>query len=133
MRRQPGALEREVVAAIAASGQELTTPQIHSAIARPLAYTTVMTTLARLCEKGVLRRTPAGRTYRYGLVESTATMGAALTAHQMRRLMDAHEDRSAVMSRFVGDLSTDDAHLLIQLLAEATETPSTDPQQQVRP
>ncbi|MBO1753806.1 BlaI/MecI/CopY family transcriptional regulator [Allobranchiibius sp. CTAmp26] len=126
MRRQPGALEREVVAAIAAAGEELTTPQIHAALARPLAYTTVMTTLARLCDKGVLRRAPAGRTYRYGLVESTATMGAALAAHQMRRLMDSHEDRSAVMSRFIGDLSADDARLLAQLLTEATGAPQAD-------
>ncbi|NYJ75921.1 BlaI/MecI/CopY family transcriptional regulator [Allobranchiibius huperziae] len=125
MRRQPGALEREVVAAIAAAGEELTTPQIHAALDRTAAYTTVMTTLTRLCDKGVLRRTPVGRTYRYGLVESTATMGAALTALQMRRLMEAHEDRSAVMSRFIGDLSAEDARLLTQLLIEATHVPQT--------
>lgn len=31
----------------------------------PLAYTTVMTVLARLAEKGVLERSPAGRGYVY--------------------------------------------------------------------
>ena len=31
----------------------------------PLAYTTVMTVLARLAEKGVLERTPAGRGFVY--------------------------------------------------------------------
>lgn len=32
---------------------------------REIAYTTVMTTLARLCEKGVLRRTLEGKRYLY--------------------------------------------------------------------
>lgn len=122
MRRGPGALERELVATIAATGHEMTTPQIHAALGSSVAYTTVMTTLARLCGKGVLRRTPAGRTYRYELVESTDTMGAALTAHQMRRLLETHRDRSVVMSRFVGDLSSEDVRVLADLVAEATNS-----------
>lgn len=119
MRRSPGALERELVAAIAAAGEGLTTTEVHDQVGPSLAYTTVLTTLARLCGKGVLRRTPVGRTYRYYLVESTATMDAALAAHQMRKVMDAHADRAAVMSRFIGELSDQDAQLIAELLAES--------------
>lgn len=121
MRRRPGALERELVMVLAAAGGGLTTPQIHAQLGSPAAYTTVMTTLARLCDKGVLARTPSGRTYRYELVESPATMQAALTAHRMRALMDTHPDHAVVMSRFVDELDPADAALLADLLAESAE------------
>ena len=39
-----------------------------------------------------------------------------ITARQMRRLLDARDDRAAVLSRFVGTLSADDERLLADLL-----------------
>ena len=39
-----------------------------------------------------------------------------ITARQMRRLLDARDDRAAVLSRFVGTLSADDERLLVDLL-----------------
>ncbi len=37
---------------------------------RPLAYTTVMTVLARLADKGLLRRTRTGKAHRYEVAET---------------------------------------------------------------
>lgn len=127
MRRRPGALEQEVVAALAAAGRDLTAAQVQQSLGPELAYTTVMTTLTRLWEKGVLSRVADGRAYRYELVGSPTTVQAALTARQMRRLMAGHHDKAAVMSRFVDDLSSEEADLLAQALAQTLDQPSGDP------
>jgi predicted transcriptional regulator len=46
-----------------------------------------------------------------------------ITARQMQRLLDARDDRAAVLTRFVGTLSADDERLLAELLRR-TEQPA---------
>jgi predicted transcriptional regulator len=116
-RREPGALEREVLAAIAAAGRPLTPAEALAELGTPLAYTTVMTTLARLHDKGALTRRPAGRTYTYALAAAPDALDAALTARQMSRLLDAGANRAEALARFVADLSPDDEKLLADILA----------------
>ena len=87
-------------------------------LGRPLAYTTVMTTLTRLHDKGALTRELSGRAYAYRLTGDRAEVGASVTAHRMRRLLDAGEDRAGVLARFVATLSPSDERLLADLLAE---------------
>ena len=116
-RRPRGTLEQEVVAALAASPDPMTPAQVRDQLGGDLAYTTVMTVLARLVEKGVLTRERVGRAYAYTAVRDEAEV----TARQMQRLLDAGDDRRAVLSRFVGVLSDDDEHLLIELLRHAEE------------
>src|SRR5437660_614189 len=99
-RRRRGRLEQEVVAALAAAGEPLTPRQVRQEIGRELAYTTVMTVLARLHEKGVVTRHRSGRGYAYQAVRDEAE----LTARRMHRLLDAGDNRAAVLSRFVGVL-----------------------------
>lgn len=52
--------------------------QVRAALERPLAYTTVMTVLERLCAKGVVQRRKQGRAYSYSplLEQETARQDA---------------------------------------------------------
>jgi predicted transcriptional regulator len=111
-RRARGTLEQEVVAALAAAAEPMTPAQVRDQLGADLAYTTVMTVLARLSEKGLVTRERVGRAYAYTAVQDEAEV----TARQMQRLLDAGDDRAAVLSRFVGVLSDDDERLLIDLL-----------------
>lgn len=52
-RRAPEGLEAEVLAALTAAGRPLTSALVLTQLGGQLAYTTVMTTLARLHKKGV--------------------------------------------------------------------------------
>ena len=111
-RRPRGTLEQEVVAALAAAARPMTPAEVRDQLGGDLAYTTVMTVLARLSEKGLVTRERVGRAYAYTAVRDEAEV----TARQMQRLLDAGDDRAAVLSRFVGVLSDDDERLLIDLL-----------------
>jgi predicted transcriptional regulator len=114
-RRPRGTLEQEVVAALAAADEPMTPAQVRDHLGVDLAYTTVMTVLARLSEKGLVTRERIGRAYAYSAVRDEAEV----TARQMQRLLDTRDDRAAVLSRFVGVLSDDDERLLIDLLRRA--------------
>jgi predicted transcriptional regulator len=83
-----------------------------------LAYTTVMTTLARLHSKHALTRELDGRAYAYSLAGDEQAAQASLTAFRMRRLLDHDSDRAGVLARFVADLGPEDERLLTDLLAE---------------
>ncbi|GIH16542.1 BlaI/MecI/CopY family transcriptional regulator [Rugosimonospora africana] len=111
-RRSRGTLEQEVVAALAAAAEPMTPAQVRDHLGGDLAYTTVMTVLARLAEKGVVTRERVGRAYAYTAVRDEAEV----TARQMHRLLDAGDDKAAVLSRFVGVLSGEDERLLMDLL-----------------
>jgi predicted transcriptional regulator len=122
-RREPGALERELLALIAAAGRPLTPAEALAELGEPLAYTTVMTTLARLHDKGALTRQPAGRSYAYALAAAPDTLDAALTARQMTRLLGAGANRAEALARFVADLRPEDEQLLADLLADHQPDP----------
>jgi predicted transcriptional regulator len=115
-RRRRGTLEQEVIATLAAEGRSMTPAQVRDALGGDLAYTTVMTVLARLHAKGLVTRQRSGRGYAYAAL----TDQAEVTARQMRRLLDGG-DRAAVLSRFVGALSDADERLLIDLLGRVDE------------
>ncbi|WP_319458379.1 BlaI/MecI/CopY family transcriptional regulator [Micromonospora sp. RTP1Z1] len=121
-RRPRGGLEQQVLAALAGAPEPLTPAQVRDRLDGDLAYTTVMTVLARLTAKGVLTRVRTGRAYAY----RPAGDEAELTARRMRRLLDAGGDRTAVLTRFVGDLSADDEQLLVDLLTAAESSDEQD-------
>jgi predicted transcriptional regulator len=89
-------------------------------MAADLAYTTVMTTLARLYEKGALKREKVGRAFAYTPLLDRPGLAAA----RMRELLEAGEDREAVLARFVGALSVEEEELLAELLRETRENGS---------
>ena len=117
-RRPKGGLERQVVATLAAAGRPLTAGEVLAELGGDLAYTTVMTTLSRLHEKGALRREPAGRAYAYSPAGDPGSVEAIAVAQRMRRLLEAGEDRAGVLAHFVADLRPEDEKLLAELLAE---------------
>lgn len=113
-RRAQGGLAQEVLVALAAADGPLTVGEVRAGLARDLAYTTVMTVLARLYEKGLVNRERAGRAYVYRVTDQ-----AAVTAQRMQRLLDGDEDRAAVLTNFVGALTDEDERLLLSLLRQA--------------
>jgi predicted transcriptional regulator len=118
--RPRGALEREVLACLAAAGRPLSPADVRAELGDRLAYTTIMTTLSRLHAKGAVSRQPAGRGYAYALRGDPAQAQASMTAHRMLRLLETGSDRAGVLSRFVADLSQEDEQLLSDLLAEGS-------------
>ena len=114
-RRPAGALEAEILAALWAAEKPLTPAAVQSELGGNLAYTTVMTALTRLNEKGIVSRKRAGRAYAYTAVLDQP----GIAAGRMRELLDVGADRGAVLARFVGSLSDDDARVLAELLRDA--------------
>lgn len=111
-RRAPGELEADVLAALWRADEPLSPGQVREALGGDLAYTTVMTILTRLHDKGSVTRTRLGRAFVY----TPAFEQAELAASQMRELLDRGQDRRAVLARFVGTLSRDDERTLAALL-----------------
>jgi len=78
-----------------------------------LAYTTVMTVMNRLYEKGLLRRRRDGRAWSY---RPRGTREAYVAAAMTDTLSTAN-DRTAALLHFVADLSDDETLALQRLLA----------------
>jgi predicted transcriptional regulator len=119
--RPRGGLEREVLAALAASGRPMSATQVRADLGGGLAYTTVMTTLARLHAKAVLTRQMSGRAYVYAISGDPGSVEASLAAYRMRRVLDSRQDRAGVLARFVADLSSEDEQVLADVLAGRRE------------
>lgn len=115
--RTSGGLEREIIACLAAADSPMTPSEVQAELDGDLAYTTVMTTLSRLYAKKALERSPRGRAFAYQLVGDASVAQASLTAHQMRALLEAGDDRAGVLSRFVQTLDGESAQLLRELLS----------------
>ncbi|MET7571122.1 BlaI/MecI/CopY family transcriptional regulator [Streptomyces sp. NPDC005492] len=112
-RRARGELESGVLAALYGADQPLTAREVRDRLPGDLAYTTVLTILSRLYDKGMLVRQRAGRGYAYAPARDEATH----TAERMRSLLEHGTDREAVLTRFVSELSEKDEQLLQRLLA----------------
>lgn len=115
-RRERGALANEVLAALAAVDLPLTPAQVLAELGDDLAYTTVMTTLSRLHEKGVVTRERMGRAFAY-----TPADTATVTARRMRQVLDSGEDREVVLARFLDELGPDERPVLARLLRDASK------------
>ena len=117
-----GHLESAVLAVVAGANGPVTVAEVQGQLPGSPAYTTVMSTLARLAEKGALTRSMDGRAYRYELAAPAGAIDEAVTARQMRRLMSRAGHRDAVLARFVAELDPDEERLLTDLLARARRT-----------
>jgi predicted transcriptional regulator len=116
VRRPNGALAAQVLQVLTAAGRAFTPGEVQQALTEtephPLAYTTVVTILSRLHTQGLVDRFRHGRAFAYLPVADHAQ----LAARRMRRVLDAEDDRDAVLARFVGDLSARDEEALRRLL-----------------
>lgn len=115
-RRAAGELEAEVLATLWRADEALTPGQVRDRLGSDLAYTTVMTILSRLYDKGSVTRTRSGRAYVY----TPAFDQAEVAASQMREVLDHGHDRDEVLARFVGSLSSDEERTLSALLRRAS-------------
>jgi predicted transcriptional regulator len=116
-RRARGQLESEVLAALWAVGAPASAAAVREQVSGDAAYTTVLTILSRLHEKGLVTRARAGRSHVYTPVRDEA----GHTAAGMRALLEKGGDRAAVLARFVSELPAEDELLLEQLLRRQTE------------
>ena len=111
-RRAPGALEAEVLAVLWNAAEPLTPAGVQARLEDDLAYTTVVTILTRLHDKGVATREKHGRSFRYHAVDDEA----GLAARKMTKVLEAEPDRGSVLARFVTQLSETDEEVLRALL-----------------
>jgi predicted transcriptional regulator len=113
-RRPTGSLERAVLEVLWSRPEGATPAEVRASLADDLAYTTVMTVLARLWQKGLAVREHEGRGFRYRASASEAD----LAAERMRALLDPVNDRRLALSRFVDGLSKRDERALRQILED---------------
>ncbi|GGQ29986.1 BlaI/MecI/CopY family transcriptional regulator [Streptomyces mutabilis] len=113
-RRGQGELEALVLSALRETGGPATAGQVHDYLGEDLAYTTVITILTRLLDKGVVARERSGRSFVWRPVADQA----GLAARKMRRVLDAENDREAVLTSFLTALDPADEQLLRGLLAQ---------------
>jgi len=125
-RRAAGTLEAEVLGILRAADGPLTPGDVRQRISggadRELSYSTVVTIISRLHDKGLLARQRSGRGFTYTPVDE-----ASLAASRMRLALGSGDDRGAVLSRFVSGLSGRDARLLRSLLAEVGDAAASGP------
>jgi predicted transcriptional regulator len=109
-----GALEARVLDVLWDDGGWLTPGEVNEALAdaRPLAYTTVMTILVRLHEKGVVERERRGRTWTYHPFESREQT----TATRMQALLDGSAERSVALARFIDGMTAKERAELRRIL-----------------
>ncbi|MEV8129216.1 BlaI/MecI/CopY family transcriptional regulator [Streptomyces sp. NPDC085944] len=112
-RRGQGELEALVLSALRETGGPATAGRVHELLGEDLAYTTVITILTRLLDKGVVTRERAGRSFTWQPVADQA----GLAARRMRKVLDAENDREAVLTSFLTALEPADELLLRELLA----------------
>ena len=83
---------------------------------RPIAYTTVMSTMDNLHRKGWLSRDKDGKAYRYTAVASREEYSARL----MREAMAEAGDTEAVLSHFVAQMDGEQSQVLAAVLRRLT-------------
>ena len=84
-----GDLEADIMSAVWEKG-EATVQDVKDALdpKRPLAYTTVMTVMTRLAEKGLLNRHKVGRAYVYTPASTQEKMAGSMLRSLVGRLYD---------------------------------------------
>ncbi|MDP9403377.1 MAG: BlaI/MecI/CopY family transcriptional regulator [Actinomycetota bacterium] len=114
-----GELEAAVMEVLWDRGGWLTPGEVHEVLSaqRPLAYTTVMTILVRLWQKGRLERQRDGRAYAYRPLRSREEH----VASRMDELLVGAMDRPAALGLFVERLSSRDRAQLRRMLQRRSQ------------
>lgn len=111
-----------MLAALWAASGPLVPAEVLAALGGDLAYTTVMTILVRLHEKGVIERTKVGRAYAYRPVVAETEV----VAERVRRLLAQGHDRAAVLQGFIDGLRPEDEAMLRAMLADMETSPTSE-------
>jgi predicted transcriptional regulator len=118
--RRLGELEAEVMELAWGHGDWIGVNEILAALqGRQRAYTTVMTIVTRLCDKGLLERQREGR----GFVYRPALSKEQLAARTLRDVLASADDPRAVLAHFIKDLEASPELLArLRMLAEGSDT-----------
>ncbi|MGH2732732.1 MAG: BlaI/MecI/CopY family transcriptional regulator [Actinomycetota bacterium] len=105
-----GDLEFAIMKLVWEWGRPVTVPEVHRHLSssRTLAYTTTMTVMSRLVEKGLLTRSEERRPYVYRPALDREDYSAEL----MLRVLAEVGDRQATLARFVERMGPGDAEVL---------------------
>jgi predicted transcriptional regulator len=110
-RLQRGELEAQVMDVLWQATAPMTPREVQEEITstkRPLAYTTVMTVLVRLRDKGMVSREVSGRGFAY----SPVTSRDEWSAQRMREMLEASGDPTLTLSHFVGTMNAREVSIL---------------------
>jgi predicted transcriptional regulator len=109
-----GELESQVMDVLWDDGGQLTPSEVNARLdsQRELAYTTVMTVLVRLFEKGIVTRQRRGRAWAYRSVLGREEQAA----QRMNAVLRDGGDQSISLARFVENMSTKERAELRRLL-----------------
>lgn len=112
-----GPLEHDVMAVVWSAGSAVSGHEVAAKLAegRTIAYTTVLTVLDRLREKGMVTRFREGRIYRYEAAVREEEYAASL----MTQALDRSANRSGALLHFAGQLTEDEAASLRAALGVA--------------
>ncbi|WP_367047349.1 BlaI/MecI/CopY family transcriptional regulator [Streptomyces sp. Je 1-332] len=113
-RRGQGELEAQVLAALREAEGPATAGWVQERLGADLAYTTVVTILSRLLDKGAVTREREGRSFAW----TPSADEAGLAARKMRKVLDGERDRQAVLASFLTELPPGDERLLRELLRQ---------------
>lgn len=107
-----GDLERSVMSLLWEGDASLSANDVRDQLGEDLAVTTVLTVLSRLEKKGLVRRERSTRPHRY-----TATASReAHTVEMLNEVLGTASDREAVLARFIGGISEEEAAALRRIL-----------------
>ena len=110
-----GELERSIMELLWATDETLSAYDLQEELAdRKLASTTILTVLSRLENKGFVTRSRDARPHRY----SAAATREEHMADLMHEVLGGASDRTAVLERFVGQVSPEEAATLRRLLGQ---------------
>lgn len=109
--QQLGDLEANVMSVVWEKG-EATVQDVKDALepGRTLAYTTIMTVMSRLTEKGLLERHKVGRAYVYAPADSQEKVAGSLLRSLVRRLYDG-ASMAAIAHLMESEEAVDEAEL----------------------
>ena len=118
-----GSLELQVMESVWQTG-EATVQQVVQVISRrrPIAYTTVMTVMGHLVDKGLLSRTMEGKRYRYVVARSRDEFLRETSRTRIRTLLDDFGD--LVIAQFLGEIDNLDDDRLEELRSRIQEASS---------
>lgn len=103
-----GVLERDVLDVLWAQG-DLAVRDVQARLSRPVAYTTVMTTLDRLYKKGALERRRAGRAFRYSPAVTREQLRASIAGSVLAGLLQSRDAASTpILSNLLDSVGQQD-------------------------
>lgn len=114
-RRSNGELENAVLTALWDQGHAMSVVELQAAVPAPTpAYTTMMTVLTRMDDKGLVVRERVSRSLMISPARSQAVTAASQMSRALRESGDSHE----VLMSFVGSLDDGEIEILRSFMDE---------------